>query len=68
MRALFAFPIRLLFRVGETGVKIIGFMIGFGFRTLGFVITRYPVLIIGALVGLFLGRKQIEKKLSQNGK
>ena len=65
MRTLLTFPFRLLFRVGETGIKILGFIIGFAFRSVGFFASRFSVFFFGALIGLFLGRKQIAKKLSE---
>ena len=68
MRALVTLPFRLLFRVGGTGLKIVGFILGFAFRMVGFIATRFSTVIIGALIGVFLARKQIKKKLSQGEK
>jgi hypothetical protein len=68
MGSIATFPFRLAFRIGGTGIKIIGFLFGFFFKTLGFIARRFSLVFIGVLIGLFLGRKQIAKKLSELSK
>lgn len=62
------FPIRLLLQFGETGLKIIVFLFGFAFKSTGFIMRRFFVLIVGAIIGAFLGKKYIEKKVVQGKK
>ena len=52
-------PIRLVLRFGETGFKIILFLSGFAFKTIGFLVSRFFALSIGALIGMLLGRKHV---------
>jgi hypothetical protein len=63
MRHMITFPFRLLFYTATTALKIIGFMIGFGFRTLRFATGRTFTVLFAALIGLFLGRAYLGEKL-----
>ncbi len=63
MRFLLTFPFQLLFRCGETGLKIIGLMFGFCFRLLSFMTGRFFALFFGAFIGLLLGRGHMGVKL-----
>lgn len=58
MRFLLSFPLRLLFRCGEAGLRVIGFMFGFCFRLLRFMTGHFFLLLIGACIGLLLGRRK----------
>jgi hypothetical protein len=51
------FPFRLLYYVVLTLFRIIGFFLGFGFRTARFMSGSFLVLGIGILLGMFLGKK-----------
>jgi hypothetical protein len=62
MRFSFAFPFQLLFRCGEAGLKIVGFMFGFCFRLLRFMTVRTFMLFFGALIGLLIGAKMFSGK------
>lgn len=57
------FPIRLVLRFGETGLKIIVFLFSFVFKTSGFLVRRFFALTVGAVIGLLLGRKHIGVKV-----
>ena len=56
MRYAMTFPFRLLFFTAITAMKIIGFIIGFGFRTARFALGRTGVVLFAALIGLLVGR------------
>ena len=64
MRFLLTFPFQILFRCGEAGLRIMGFTFGFCFRLLRFMTSHFFVLLIGALVGVLLGRGHFGKRLS----
>jgi len=63
MRHVITFPFRLLFYTATTALKIIGFIIGFGFRTLRFAAGRTFAVLFAALIGLLLGRAHLGEKL-----
>jgi hypothetical protein len=58
LRFLLTFPFQILFRCGEAGLRFIGFMVGFCFRLLRFMTGNIFVLLIGALIGVLLGRRK----------
>jgi hypothetical protein len=66
-RPIILLPIRVLFRIGETGLRIVLFLFGFSFKAAGFFINRFAALTIGAVIGMLLGRKHIGVKIF-NGK
>jgi hypothetical protein len=62
-RPIIFFPIRLVLRFGETGLRIILFLFGFAFKTTGFFASRFFALTVGAVIGMLMGRKHIGVKI-----
>jgi hypothetical protein len=62
MRFFLVFPFQLLYRCGEAGLRIIGFMIGFCFGLLRFMTGRIFTLLFGAFIGLLVGTKLFSGK------
>jgi hypothetical protein len=62
LRSSITVPFRFLFFTVTMAVKIIGFIIGFGFRALRFAAGRSFALLFAAAIGLFLGRKLFSEK------
>jgi hypothetical protein len=67
-RPVIFFPIRLVLRFGETGLRIILFLFGFAFKTTGFLANRFFALTLGAVIGMLLGRKHIGVKMFNSKK
>lgn len=62
-RPVIFFPISLVLRFGETGLKIVMFLFGFAFKSAAFLVKRLFAVTVGAFIGLLLGKKHIQVKL-----
>ena len=60
--ACIALPFKILFGIGEFGVRLAGFLVRMGFKGLGFFFSRGLLLVLGAVIGFFLGRKYLKKR------
>jgi len=57
--AVVMFPIRLLAGSLEVALRLIGLIVGFAYRALGFFSGRAVVALAGIAIGIFLSRRRL---------
>ncbi len=65
MRSVFTFPFKLVFGIIGTLLRAVGLLVSFAFKGLRFGGSRLITIIVGIFIGLFLGKKYLEKKAQQ---
>jgi hypothetical protein len=65
MSSAITFPFKLAFRIIGTLLRALGLLLSFGFKGMRFGGSRLVTVIAGIFIGLFLGKKYMEKKAQQ---